>query len=144
VVLTDERLHNADAGDLLGQLAQHLVVVLALELADLANVFEEEQIADHVERDQRDDHDGELPLEREQHQRNAHQGDEVADEGDQLALDQALDQLDVARGSGHDLAGLGLVVEGQREPLKVFPEREPQVEDEAVADPVQVEAEEIA
>lgn len=93
--------------------------------------------ADHVKGDQRDDHDRDSPLQKEEHANDCNQGHDVADECHQLPLNQTLDQLDIACDARHDLARLSLVVVGERQALKVLPGRKPQVEDKAVPDPGQ-------
>jgi hypothetical protein len=87
--------------------------------------------------DQHDQREG--GLDEESDQQDADQQRDVRHEGAEAGYEKPLDGVDVAGEPVRQVAHALAVVEGQRQPLQVSKDREPQVGDDAFADALQQE-----
>ena len=135
VIFSDECLNHCDSRDFLCQSSKHFIVKPTLLVTRIADLLQEEEVAHDIEGSQHQNDQCQAPFQEEQHREHRNECHDIADEGYELALDQALDQLNIRRNSGHDLAGLSLVVKRKTQPLKVPPSREAQVKHKSVPNP---------
>ena len=134
-MLPGERLHDAHAGDALGE--------VGVDDADRAaggavGIDRPPPPVDHHRGHDREDAEGkqgELPVGDQHDDHDADQDEEIGDDAGDAVREQLVDDADVVLDPGHDRADAALVQVADAQRLEVAEHRVAQVEDDPVADP---------
>jgi hypothetical protein len=133
--LARERLHDAHAGDVLGERRRDEAEPLAHLAVRARRARAEDPRRDHEQRDHGHRRERELPVEEEEDDRGAEQRERALNEGGHAVRDELVERVDVVRQTAdHDARAVPLV-EPEREPLEVAEEVVAEVGEDPLAGP---------
>ena len=136
-VFVGKSLDDADAAEVLGQIADHVGVACA-SLAEGAFCPPREQGSrQHDQRNDGESDQRQLPIQRQHDQHDARQQQAIARQRDQPLRKQLIDDADIADDARYRHADDVLVVVSQWQVLDVPKERRPQIGQDALADPAE-------
>ena len=133
--LPRERLHDAHAGDVLGERGGDEAEPLADIAVGAVGAAAEPGGRDRHQRQHRQRRERELDVEEEENDRGAEEQERVLDQARDAVGDELVERLDVVRDPADDHAGPVALVVAEREPCEMGEELVPQVGEDALARP---------